>query len=276
MEQTDLTLQVLIAAMNQTDFSLIHNMNINADAVMANQTNNTSNGEFEIDNHNVLVINSALTGIGANRNLALDNATADIVLFADDDMVYSDNMAQGIVQAFAFNPKADVIIFSCTETNSDGEVTMEYALKSQRRFLFNTLKYPSYVIAARRESLNRKKIRFSTMFGLGSSYEVGEDTIFLADCFKRGLRVYSSAFNIGRSTKELRWFEGYTEKYFFAKGASYRRIFGVFAPFACDYYANKYAKQTGLSKTKLNRYMEKGMEDYDKKIKLNSFQSDGM
>ena len=28
MEQTELTLQVLIAAMNQTDFTLIHNMNI--------------------------------------------------------------------------------------------------------------------------------------------------------------------------------------------------------------------------------------------------------
>lgn len=276
MEQTELTLQVLIAAMNQTDFTLIHNMNINADSVMANQTNNTSNGEFEIDNHNVLVINSALTGIAANRNLALDNATADIVLFADDDMIYADDMAQGVIDAFAANPKADVIIFSCTETNGDGEVMMEYAHKNQRRHLFNSLKYPSYVIAARRERLNRKNIRFSTMFGLGSSYEVGEDTIFLADCFKRGLRVYSSEFNIGRSTKELHWFDGYTDKYFFDKGASYRRIFGVFAPFVCEYYAGKYAKQTGKSKSKISRYMEKGMEDYKKKIRLNSFQSDGM
>ncbi len=272
----DLTLQVLIAAMEQTDFTLIHNMNINADAIMANQTNNTSNGQFEIDNYNVLVVNSALVGIAANRNLALDNATADIVLFADDDMVYCDDMAKGVLEAFALNPKADVIIFGCTETNGDGEVMMEYAHKNQRRFLFNSLKYPSYVIAARRERLNKKNIRFSSMFGLGSSYEIGEDTIFLADCFKQGLRVYSSEFNIGRSTKELHWFDGYTEKYFFDKGASYRHIFGVFAPFVCEYYAGKYAKQTGISKSKINKYMEKGMEDYKKKVKLNSFQSNGM
>lgn len=276
MEQTELTLQVLIAAMNQTDFTLIHSMNMNADAVMANQTDNTSNGEFEIDNHNVLVINSALKGIAANRNLALDNATADIVLFADDDMVYTEGMAQGVLEAFAANPKADVIVFGCTETNSEGEVMMEYVHKSQRRFLFNSLKFPAYVIAARRERLNKKNIRFSTMFGLGSSYELGEDTIFLADCFKKGLRVYSSEFNIGTSTKELHWFDGYTDKYFFDKGASYRHIFGVFAPFVCEYYAGKYARQTGKLKSKIIRQMEKGMEDYRRKIKLNSFQSDGM
>ena len=276
MEQTRLTLQVLIAAMNQTDFSLIHNMNINADAIMANQTDNTSNGEFEIDNHKVVVINSALVGISANRNLALDNAKADIVLFADDDMVYADDMAHGVLSAFANNPKADVIIFSCTETNSEGEVMNEYTHKNQRRYLFNTLKYPSYMIAARRKRLMRKKIRFSHMFGLGSSYEVGGDTIFLAECFKKGLRVYSSKFNIGTSSKELHWFEGYTEKYFFDKGASYRCIFGVLAPFVCEYYAGKYAKITGMPKSKINRYMEKGAEDYKEKIKLNNFQYDGM
>lgn len=272
----DLTLQVLIAAMKQTDFTLIHNMNINADAVMANQTDNTSNGEFEIDNHNVLVVNSALKGIAANRNLALDRATADIVLFADDDMVYADGMAEGVKEAFMLNPKADVIIFGCTEINCDGEIMIEYTHKNQRRFLFNSLKFPSYVIAARRKSLKKKNIRFSTMFGLGSSYELGEDTIFLADCFKRGLRVYSSEFNIGTSTKELHWFDGYTDKYFFDKGATYRHIFGVFAPFVCEYYAGKYAKQTGKPKSKISRHMEKGMEDYKKKIRLNSFQADGM
>ncbi|MBQ7900402.1 MAG: glycosyltransferase [Clostridia bacterium] len=276
MEQKDLTLQVLIAAMNQTDFSLIRGMNINADAIMANQTDNTSNGEFEIDEHNVVVINSTFVGVGANRNLALDNATADIVLFADDDMVYSDDMAQGVLQAFVDNPKADVMIFGCTETNPDGEVVMEYAHKNSKRFLVHTLRYPTYVIAARRSRLQKKKIRFSQMFGQGSCYGFGEDTVFLADCFKKGLRVYSSEFNIGTSTKEFHWFDGYNEKFFFGKGALYRCIFGVMAPFACAYYSNKYSKTTGVSRKKINKYMEKGVEDYQKKVKLNNFQSDGM
>ena len=272
----NLSLQVLIAAMNQTDFSLIEEMNINADCVMANQTDNTSDGKFEIEDHNVVIINSTFVGIGANRNLALDKATADIVLFADDDMVYADDMADGIISAFESNEKADVIIFGCTETNSDGEVIMEYSHKNSRKFFANSLKYPSYVMAARRKRLKRKKIRFSCMFGHGSSYGFGEDTVFLADCFKKGLRVYTSDFNIGTSTKDLRWFEGYNDKFFFDKGAIYKCIFGGVSSLAIMHYANKYSKTTGIPYKKIKRNMEKGAEDYKNKIKSNNFQSDGM
>ncbi len=276
MNSKELSLQVLIAAMNQTDFSLVRSMNINADCVMANQTNNASGGDFEIQNHNVVVINSTLVGIGANRNLALDNATADIVLFADDDMVYADNMVEGVTDAFAKNPKADVIIFGCTETDSSGEVVMEYSHKNRRKFFANSLKFPAYVIAARRKKLKRKKVRFSCMFGPGSAYGFGEDTVFLADCFKKGLRVYSSDFNIGTSTKELKWFEGYNDKFFFTKGAIYKCIFGKAAPIMSIYYAKKYSKITGIPFKDIYKNIEDGIDDYQDKIKSNNLQSDGM
>lgn len=270
----DTTLQVLIAAMNENDFSLIKRMNINADCIMANQTDNASTGTFEINSHRVTVVNSTVTGLGANRNLALDNADADIVLFADDDLVYVDDMAQGVIGAFEANPKADIIIFGCTETDTDGNVVMEYAHTNKRRFA--SLKYPTYVIAARRKSLKRKKIRFSQMFGAGSAYSFGEDTIFLADCFKRRLRVYTSDFNIGTSSKQLRWFDGYTDSFFFDKGALYRCIFGVAAPLYAIHFARKYAKISGVHQSRIMRFMEKGMHDYVKKIKLNNMHSKGM
>lgn len=276
MENFNQTLQVLIAAMNESDFSLIKNMNIHCDCVLANQTNNTSKGDFDIDGNSVKVINSTFVGIGENRNLALGNADADIVLFADDDMVYADNMPQGVLEAFAANPKADVIVFACTETDESGKVVLEYAPRSCRRMAFNSLKFPAYVIAARRERLNRKKIRFSTMFGAGSSYVFGEDTVFLADCFKKGLKVYGSGFKIGTSTKRLHWFDGYTDEFFFCKGAVYRCIFGHLSPIFALYYAKKYAKVSGLDRKKIFALMEKGIDDYAKKIRHNNFHSTGL
>ena len=276
MNSKQLSLQVLIAAMNQTDFSLIRNMNINADCIMANQTNNTAGGDFEIQNHNVSVINSTLVGIGVNRNLALEKASADIVLFADDDMVYADNMAEGVLDAFTQNPKADIIIFSCTETDSSGNVVMEYSHKKSRRLFANSLRYPTYVIAARRKKLKRKKVRFSSMFGAGSAYAFGEDTVFLADCFKKRLRVYSSDFNIGTSTKDLKWFEGYNDNFFFNKGAIYECIFGKLAPIVSIYYAKKYSKITGIPFKSIYKKIEEGTDDYKHKIKSNNMQSNGM
>lgn len=276
MENNNLTLQVLIAAMNETDFSLVENMNIKCDCIMANQTDNTLKDDFEIQGNKVKIINSAFVGLAANRNLALENATADIVIFADDDMVYADDMPEGVLGAFEKNPKADVIIFSCTETNSEGEVVTEYAHTNKRRTMFNSLKFPTYVIAAKRRSLKRKKIKFSQMFGSGSVYNFGEDTIFLADCFKKGLKVYGSEFNIGTSTKELHWFDGYTDEFFFNKGALYRCIFGVLAPFYGLYFAKKYEKLSGVNKKSIYDNMEKGMDDYKGKMKFNNFNSTGL
>lgn len=276
MENTNLTLQVLIAATNETDFSLVTNMNIKCDCIMANQTDNTSKGDFAISGNNIKIINSTFVGISANRNLALDNADADIILFADDDLVYNDEMPEGIISAFESNPKADVILFSCTETDSEGNVIHTYSPGKGRKYAFNSLKYPTYVIAAKTKSLKRKNIRFSTMFGPGSDYSFGEDTIFLADCFKAGLKVYGSDFNIGTSTKELHWFEGYTDSFFMTKGSVYKHIFGVSAPMYGLYFAKKYAKKTNGDKNKIFDLMEKGMDDYTKKIKTNNLHSTGL
>ena len=269
-------LQVLIAAMNENDFSLVEKMNIKCDCIIANQTDNASQGVFETTSNTVTVINSTLKGLGANRNLALDNAKADIVMFADDDMVYSDDMAEGVISAFENNPKADVIIFSCTETNQSGEIVKEYSFSNKRRFFFNSLKYPAYVVAARRKKLKRKNIRFSLMFGAGSSYGFGEESVFLADCFKKGLSVYSSDFNIGTSTKELHWFNGYDDEFFVNKGAIYSCIFGIFAPIVALYYSKKYENISGISSKKIDALMEEGIDDYKKKIKLNNFTAKGL
>ncbi|MBQ8525231.1 MAG: glycosyltransferase [Clostridia bacterium] len=276
MDNTNLTLQVLIAAMNENDFSLVKNMNIHCDCIMANQTDNSSKGDFDIGGNSIKVINSTFVGLGANRNLALDNASADIVLFADDDLVYADDMPEGVLSAFETNPRADVILFSCTETDSEGQVVYNYAPGQGRRYMFNSLKFPTYVIAARTKSLKRKKIRFSAMFGAGSSYSFGEDTVFLADCFKAGLKVYGSDFNIGTSTKELHWFEGYTDSFFITKGAVYKCIFGKSAPVYGLHFAKKYAKMSGIDKKLIYELMEKGMEDYQKKIKTNNLHSTGL
>jgi glycosyltransferase involved in cell wall biosynthesis len=262
--------------MGEIDFSLVRKMNLNADCIMANQTDNTSKGDVEINGYKVTVLNSTIKGLAANRNLALDNSKADIVLFADDDMVYRDDMPQGVVSAFAENPKADVIIFGCTETDAQGNILREYASTNKRKIGLSALKYPTYIIAARRKSLKRKKIRFSQMFGIGSAYSLGEGTVFLADCFKKFLRVYTSDFNIGTSSKELHWFQGYTDKFFFDKGALYRHIFGPMAPLYALYYSRKYEKLSGVSHRKIMKYMEDGIVDYAKKIKANKLNKSGM
>ena len=65
-----------------------------------------------------------------------------------------------------------------------------------------------------------KGIRFSEDFGGGCLYGAGEDSLFLLDCLRSGLRVCGSAVVLGRCAKDASsWFEGYNEKYYYDKGA---------------------------------------------------------
>ena len=73
----DHSVQVLVAAMNQTDHSLLDRMNIQSDAIIGNQCDYNSVEKFEYDGHSITYLNFAERGVGLNRNNALMRATAD-------------------------------------------------------------------------------------------------------------------------------------------------------------------------------------------------------
>lgn len=82
------TVQVLVAAMNQTDHSLLDKMNIDSDVIVGNQCTFNSIEKFMYKSHNAVYLNFNERGVGLNRNNSLIRATGDICLFADDDMRY--------------------------------------------------------------------------------------------------------------------------------------------------------------------------------------------
>ena len=102
--------------MNQHDFSKIGEMNVHSDVVFANQSDYTAYEELEFDGHKAKMISTQTHGVGINRNLALTYASADICLFADDDVVYVDDVENKVVAEFDAHPDADVIIFHIDTT----------------------------------------------------------------------------------------------------------------------------------------------------------------
>lgn len=64
-------IQVLAAAMNQSDHSLIEKMNIRTDAIIGNQCDRNSVEEFQVNGHNIKYLNFNERGVGLNRNNSL-------------------------------------------------------------------------------------------------------------------------------------------------------------------------------------------------------------
>ena len=205
--------------MHQRDFSLVEKMNIHSDAVIANQADRNELTVLERDGYHIRMQTTNTRGVGLNRNIALGLAQDEILLLADDDTTYSDNYAEQVANAFTELPDADVIIFRMQFTKNN--VVYEVDQHSTRRLRrWDRLGFGTYQIAIRRSSLQRVNMHFTHLFGGGCIYGSGEDSLFLLDCRRRNLRIYTHEYLLGTNIKdESTWFCGYTEKFFYDKGA---------------------------------------------------------
>ena len=257
-------LQVLVATMHQTDQTITERMNIRCDAVIANQAHEESVTRWPVDGGMAEMITTCTRGVGINRNIALLAADADILLFADDDMVYYDGTLEGVKEAFRSKPEADVIIFS-VDIMRGGEITERRYLNGDRLHLWNALKYGTYAIGVRRDAVRRANIFFTLLFGGGARYGAGEDSLFIRDCFRKGLRVWSSKYVLGTCCKDTSsWFVGYNDKFFFDKGALYGCAFPRMKRLVSGYFALKYARKTQVPVGKIYRLMLDGMCAFQK------------
>lgn len=260
--------EVLVATMHQTDFSKIEEMNIQSDVVFANQADWQAYSECTFAHGKARMITTDQRGVGRNRNLAILYAKGDILLFSDDDMVYEDGYAEQVLHAFEENPEADVIVFSL-DYAKDGVIYERTRHATGKLPVWKCLKYGAARIAVRREAIEKANIFFHTQFGGGCKYSSGEDSLFLMDCYHKGLQVYTNAYCIGYTQKnESTWFEGYTEKYFRDKGTwlacAMPRLCRIAAPLLAIKWRNQ-NKAMGI--VKKWRLMSEGITLFRREVK---------
>ena len=252
-------LQVLVATMHQNDLSLFEKMNIQCDAIIANQHDRLAVDKQVNENGNVTMISTPTRGVGLNRNIALMSADADILLFADDDITYYDGSLSGVKQAFDDLPDADVIIFSIDYTKN-GDVFQKKHSPTRELKLWNSLKYGACALAIRKRAVLSNNLKFSQLFGGGCIYGSGEDSLFILDCFNAGLKVYSHSYVLGKCAKDSSsWFTGYNEKYLYDKGAWIACAFPKAKHIIKWYFVCKFSKKSGISFVKTAKLINKGI-----------------
>ncbi|CAM5205826.1 glycosyltransferase family 2 protein [Alishewanella longhuensis] len=171
----------------------------------------------------VLYVASTSKGLSVSRNLALSHATADLVLFSDDDVAFLPDAFSQIRAAFGQMPTADVLTFRYCVT--PGVYRKQYPDKITRRSHFSIFRVSSIEVVARRESLLKKHITFDERFGLGTALPVSEENIFLADCLTSGLQVWFYPATLVAHPEQTSGANWNSERSF-ARGALFKRVFG--------------------------------------------------
>ena len=217
-------LQLLVSAMNKDAENLINTMGITTDAVIINQCDKYDTRIFEDKNRKIEFYDMNEWGVGRSRNSAVLKSSGDILLFSDEDIVYEKDYEKRVIKAFEENKNADMLIFNIEVDESRRTYHID---KKTKVGLLNCGRYPTYSMAVKREVLLKKGIMFSLLFGGGAPYSAGEDSLFIMDCVKAGMKIYALPITIGR--EELRpstWFNGYTEKFFYDRGVLFAHLYG--------------------------------------------------
>ena len=224
MRKKDFSVQVLVSTMHQTDFSLLETMNIKTSAVVVNQCDSDSVKEFMYRGNTIKWINSTERGVGKSRNTALLNATGDILLFADEDVVFVDDVEQLVVDYFC-SSKSDLAVFNYISLNPDRPEKI--TKRNHNLHLWNCLGYGAFRIAVNRDRLFKKNIYYSLLFGGGAKYQAGEDNLFITQCIKNHMKCTASDNVLGTvAQKESTWFNGYNDQYYMDRGALFAAMYG--------------------------------------------------
>lgn len=232
-------IQVLVSTMNQEGYELIEKMNINSDAIIVNQCDVKSSEYINKNNFKIKWINSDKKGLSRSRNLAIQNATSDICILADDDIEYIPDYNNIIIEQFKLDSEADIIAF---QVEGIDEEFKKYHERPRKVNFLTSMRISSVEIAFKRDTISGKGIRFNEAFGAGSKYFAGEENIFLMDCLRKGIiikyvPIKIADLHIGESS----WFKGYNKEYFIVKGANFTAMSKLFSiPFILQFALRKY------------------------------------
>lgn len=183
-----MTLEVLICTYGEDGINRVAAMNLpqvdNVKYLVSWQIANPLNVPVppSLNRDDIAILPTSSVGLSNNRNHALDNATGDICLIADDDLTYKPHQLKSIITTFKANPAVDVALFKYS--GSDSKIYPDYE--------FNLIKEPkgyyitSFEIAFRSQSIGTS-LRFDPRLGVCAAMPAGEEALFIHLALKCGL-----------------------------------------------------------------------------------------
>lgn len=254
---------VLVTTMNQTDLSLYKKMNLQTDAVIANQCGKNEIIEDIIDGHRVKMVSTDTKGVSKNRNIAYEHRyDADYFVFSDDDLVYGQNYESMIIAEFENHPEAEAIKFNLKDLSESRKIAMKSISKFERATAVNMSSSGVWGIVFKRDPLERLNLRFDEKFGPGTVYYCGEDSIFLRELFKRRVPFYRSPVVIaGINQSVSSWYRGVDEKNLTVRGMVFAKNYPVmcYALSLVGAYRQYRRKNCSLSLAKMVECYYKGI-----------------
>ncbi len=142
-------------------------------------------------------------GLSSNRNLALEKATSELVMFADDDTHIHSESIERIKEIFTADDTLDMAFFQATTYT--GKPLKNYPTEEcSLNGMPETYSISTIEMVCRREKI-QATLRFDERFGLGTKFlTCGEEDIWMEDARRAGLRMKYFPIKIAETSTMLK------------------------------------------------------------------------
>ncbi len=217
-------LEILISTTKKNNLDFIENIFFenyqhNFPIIIVNQAGKIKDS----NNKNIRIINTDSKGLSKSRNMAIKCSSKKFCLLADDDIIYKNGFYKTIEDSFEENLDADIITFMMVDEN--GKHFKKYSENVKHNYK-SIREVNSVVIAFKRESIIKNNIQFDSLFGLGATFETGEEYLFLRNCIEKDLTVLFCPKIILEHKSTSSGILAFKDKNIFARAAIFHKFYG--------------------------------------------------
>ncbi|MGF7482752.1 glycosyltransferase family A protein [Providencia sp. SP181] len=200
---------------------IVHQMNINSnyDYIMEPLLKERSDIKY---------YKSFTKGVTKSRNIALKNATGDIVLFCDDDVIYRKDIQKIIIEQYRINPEIGFITFAYSNQTDMQNAAKKFHSSSFKHNLKTILKVGTIEVTARREPIIKNKVCFPEDMGAGATYFLCDEPVFLSKLLKNSMNGIYKPLIIGYHPADSSGQIFNKKEAFASRYLCFTRIFGLF------------------------------------------------
>ena len=197
--------------------NLINKMRISTKYLIINQTKDE---KVDINNKNVITKNEK--GLSKSRNTVISNATSQIVLLSDDDVIYNKNYEKEILKAYNKYEDYDIICFYVKSRNKERKTKR---MLSGNVGCIKTMRIISSEISFKRDSIINNGLMFNEQFGAGTKLNRGEENIFLCDALRKKLKIKFINKKIAEVEQESStWFSKMDKEFLTIQGKVFKEM----------------------------------------------------
>ncbi len=200
-----------------------------ADREVLVQVQNPQEISYVVSEKSAKIIEMRSVGVAKSRNAAIERASGKYLLFADDDITFSEAGIVEAVEYFEANPDCAIAL---TQAKDDsGALRKEYFKEVKPLRLTNSARAATYELIIRVDAFREKGIKFDENFGAGAENYLGDEYIFISDALRAGLKGVHLPVVLATHPTESSGSRWGSEQDLSARQKVFSRVFGWRAPF---------------------------------------------